>query len=193
VRSPNEKHSAISGPGLYIQKPSDLIEEKYKLEDMQYSHFTLLRRSTRGVRQSALSLTTTRFSFARCSRNHLAMQRHQVSPHTHLPKNDASIDNLVIRHRHPPAPLRSSERRKLRTRTAERFQLAPEIADNLVPDGLLSQKFSAYNGEPGVSVRSITRTRLLDPFTVNCRSSISRGAAIRSGLALGTVGRVQMS
>jgi translation initiation factor 2D len=50
------------------------------------------------------------------------------------------------------APLRSSERRKLRTRTAERFQLASEIADNLVPDGLLSQRFSAYNGEPGVSV-----------------------------------------
>ncbi|KAF8496116.1 hypothetical protein F5888DRAFT_1794721 [Russula emetica] len=48
------------------------------------------------------------------------------------------------------APLRSSERRKLRARTAERFQLAPEVADNLVPDGLLSQKFSAYNGEPGV-------------------------------------------
>ena len=52
------------------------------------------------------------------------------------------------------APLRSSERRKLRARTAERFQLAPEVADNLVPDGLLSQKFSAYNnGEPGVSGR----------------------------------------
>ncbi len=49
------------------------------------------------------------------------------------------------------APLRSSERRKLRARTAERFQLVPEVADNLVPDGLLSQKFSAYNGEPGVS------------------------------------------
>ncbi|KAI9429399.1 hypothetical protein H4582DRAFT_272349 [Lactarius indigo] len=32
----------------------------------------------------------------------------------------------------------------------ERFQLAPEIADTLVPDGLLVQKFSAYNGEPGV-------------------------------------------
>ncbi|KAI9453599.1 hypothetical protein F5148DRAFT_1277436 [Russula earlei] len=48
------------------------------------------------------------------------------------------------------APLRSSERRKLRARTAERFQLAPEVADSLVPDGLLSQKFSAYNDEPGV-------------------------------------------
>jgi hypothetical protein len=33
----------------------------------------------------------------------------------------------------------------------ERFQLAPEIVDTLVPDGLLAQRFSAYNGEPGVS------------------------------------------
>lgn len=51
------------------------------------------------------------------------------------------------------APLRSSERRKLKARTAERFQLAPELAEDLVPDGLLSQKFNAYNGEPGVSGR----------------------------------------
>ena len=49
------------------------------------------------------------------------------------------------------APLRSSDRRKLRTRVTERFQLTPEITDTLVPDGLLAQKFSAYNGEPGVS------------------------------------------
>ncbi|KAI9454256.1 hypothetical protein BJY52DRAFT_767203 [Lactarius psammicola] len=48
------------------------------------------------------------------------------------------------------APLRSSDRRKLRARTTERFQLAPEIADTLVPDGLLVQKFSAYNSESGV-------------------------------------------
>ena len=34
---------------------------------------------------------------------------------------------------------------------AERSQLAPEVADNLVPDGLLSQKFSAYNDEQDVS------------------------------------------
>jgi translation initiation factor 2D len=53
------------------------------------------------------------------------------------------------------APLRSSERRKLRAHTAERFRLASEIAENLVPDGLLSQKFSNYNGEPGVSVQSL--------------------------------------
>lgn len=62
------------------------------------------------------------------------------------------IDRHLITNPSPLAPLRSSERRKLRARIAERFQLAPDIADNLVPDGLLSQKFSAYNGEPGVSV-----------------------------------------
>ena len=54
--------------------------------------------------------------------------------------------------RHFPAPLRSSERRKLRARMTERFQLAPEAVDTLVPEGLLAQKFSAYNGEPGVRV-----------------------------------------
>lgn len=48
------------------------------------------------------------------------------------------------------APLRSSERRKLKARMTERFQLAPEIVDTLVPEGLLAQKFSAYNNEHGV-------------------------------------------
>jgi len=50
----------------------------------------------------------------------------------------------------PTAPLRSSERRRIRVRTAERFHLAPEIAEQLVPDVFLSQKFTAYNSEPGV-------------------------------------------
>ncbi|KAH9034465.1 hypothetical protein EDB85DRAFT_1863945, partial [Lactarius pseudohatsudake] len=49
-----------------------------------------------------------------------------------------------------PAPLRSSDRRKFKARTTERFQLAPEIADALMPDGLLVQMFSAYNGDPNV-------------------------------------------
>ncbi|KAH9177958.1 hypothetical protein EDB89DRAFT_2239699 [Lactarius sanguifluus] len=45
-------------------------------------------------------------------------------------------------------PHGSSDRRKFRAHTTERFQPAPEIADTLVPDGLLVQKFSTYNGEP---------------------------------------------
>ncbi|KAH9013732.1 hypothetical protein EDB85DRAFT_904431 [Lactarius pseudohatsudake] len=48
------------------------------------------------------------------------------------------------------APLRSSDRRKFKAHMTERFQLAPEIADTLVPDGLLVRKFRAYNGNPGV-------------------------------------------
>ncbi|KAH9015488.1 hypothetical protein EDB85DRAFT_2076347 [Lactarius pseudohatsudake] len=48
------------------------------------------------------------------------------------------------------APLRSSDRRKFKARMTERFQLAPEIADTLVPDGLLVRKFRAYNGNPSV-------------------------------------------
>jgi hypothetical protein len=92
------------------------------------------------------------------------------------------------------APLRSSERRKLRTRTAERFQLTSEIADNLVPDGLLSQRFIAYNGEPGVSVvRFVSDVGVdgdNDGSTRLCRSSTSLVTAIRSGSALE---RVRMS
>ncbi|KAH9013737.1 hypothetical protein EDB85DRAFT_1899571 [Lactarius pseudohatsudake] len=55
---------------------------------------------------------------------------------------------------------KSSDRRKFRARTTERFQLAHEIADTLVPGGLLVQKFSAYNGEPDVcTLLWIARTR----------------------------------
>ncbi|KAH9034460.1 hypothetical protein EDB85DRAFT_2222145 [Lactarius pseudohatsudake] len=46
--------------------------------------------------------------------------------------------------------LGSSDKRKFGACTTERFQLAPETADTLVPDGLLVQMFSAYNGEPDV-------------------------------------------
>jgi hypothetical protein len=92
------------------------------------------------------------------------------------------------------APLRSSERRKLRTRTAERFQLDSEIANNLVPDGLLSQRFSAYNGEPGVSVvqfaGDVGVDGKSDSATRFCRSSTSLVTAIRSGSVLE---RVRMS
>ncbi|KAI9432743.1 hypothetical protein H4582DRAFT_2191820 [Lactarius indigo] len=53
------------------------------------------------------------------------------------------------------APLRSSDRRKFKARTTERFQLAAEIADMLVPDGLLVRKFRAHNGTPGVPYVSV--------------------------------------
>ncbi|OSD03739.1 eukaryotic translation initiation factor SUI1 family protein [Trametes coccinea BRFM310] len=50
------------------------------------------------------------------------------------------------------APLRSSDRRKLKQRVLQSFPvLQPEEGDLLVPDGLQSQKFSTHLEEPGVA------------------------------------------
>ena len=49
------------------------------------------------------------------------------------------------------APLRSSDRRKLRQRIIETYGVSSEIGDVLVPEGLMSQKISTYTGERGVS------------------------------------------
>lgn len=51
------------------------------------------------------------------------------------------------------APLRSSDRRKFKQRVIQEFSLqdvSSEDGDRLVPDGLLSVKFSTHSGEPGV-------------------------------------------
>ena len=48
------------------------------------------------------------------------------------------------------APLRSSDRRKLKQRTVSAFGLTAEEGDALVPDGILSVKFSTHLDEPGV-------------------------------------------
>jgi len=48
------------------------------------------------------------------------------------------------------APLRSSHRKSLRQRVITTFKLTPESGDNLVPEGVLSIKFSTYSNEPGV-------------------------------------------
>ncbi|KAJ3554562.1 hypothetical protein NM688_g3040 [Phlebia brevispora] len=48
------------------------------------------------------------------------------------------------------APLRSSYRRKFKQRVVNDYGLSPEDGDLLVPEGLLSQKFSTYANEPGV-------------------------------------------
>ncbi|KAI0830089.1 eukaryotic translation initiation factor SUI1 family protein [Trametes gibbosa] len=53
------------------------------------------------------------------------------------------------------APLRSSDRRKLKQRILQSFPvLQPEEGDVLVPDGLQSQKFSTHLEEPGVAYLS---------------------------------------
>jgi translation initiation factor 2D len=48
------------------------------------------------------------------------------------------------------APLRSSDRRKLRQRAVTAFSLSPEDGDALVPDGILSVKLLTHLDEPGV-------------------------------------------
>ena len=48
------------------------------------------------------------------------------------------------------APLRSSDRRKLKQRIVATYGLTGEEGDALVPDGILSLKFSTHINEPGV-------------------------------------------
>lgn len=52
------------------------------------------------------------------------------------------------------APLRSSDRRKLKQRIESTFGLSSEDGDILVPDGILSLKFSTHLNEPGVAYLS---------------------------------------
>ncbi|KAH9477154.1 Eukaryotic translation initiation factor 2D [Psilocybe cubensis] len=52
------------------------------------------------------------------------------------------------------APLRSSDRRKLKQRAITSYSLTPEEGDVLVPDGILSVKFSTHVDEPGVAYLS---------------------------------------
>lgn len=49
------------------------------------------------------------------------------------------------------APLRGSDRRKLRQRVISEFGVSNEVGDILVPEGIQSQKFSTHLNEPGVS------------------------------------------
>lgn len=60
----------------------------------------------------------------------------------------------LTRHRALAAPLRSSDRRKLKQRVVETFSLQPEDGDVVVPEGLRSTKFSTHLGEPGVRIIS---------------------------------------
>jgi hypothetical protein len=50
------------------------------------------------------------------------------------------------------APLRTSDRKKLKQRVIEGFSLSPEIGDLLVPEGLLSVKYTSHSRVPGVRV-----------------------------------------
>lgn len=52
------------------------------------------------------------------------------------------------------APIRASDRRKLKQRVVTTFSANPEDGDTLVPDGILTAKFFNYAKEPGVSLFS---------------------------------------
>ncbi|KIM52296.1 hypothetical protein SCLCIDRAFT_18213 [Scleroderma citrinum Foug A] len=52
------------------------------------------------------------------------------------------------------APLRSSDRRKLKQRIIETYGVSSEIGDILVPEGLMSQKILTYTNERGVAYSS---------------------------------------
>jgi translation initiation factor 2D len=49
------------------------------------------------------------------------------------------------------APLRNSDRRKLKQHIIQAFSLDQDVGDELVPDGLLSVKFKTHTDEPGVA------------------------------------------
>lgn len=51
---------------------------------------------------------------------------------------------------HLLAPLKNSDRRKLKQRVVDVYSLPSELGDILVPEGLLSQKFSTHVNEHGV-------------------------------------------
>ncbi len=51
------------------------------------------------------------------------------------------------------APLRGSDRRKLRQKVVQAYQISTEEGDLLVPEGLQSVKFLTHLEEPGVRPR----------------------------------------
>ncbi|KAI0311462.1 hypothetical protein OF83DRAFT_1295388 [Amylostereum chailletii] len=53
------------------------------------------------------------------------------------------------------APLRSSDRRKLRQRIMQKFGLEQDDGDLVVPEGLLTMKISTHQGDPGVLYLSV--------------------------------------
>ncbi|KII84045.1 hypothetical protein PLICRDRAFT_57876 [Plicaturopsis crispa FD-325 SS-3] len=59
-----------------------------------------------------------------------------------------------LAHLKTSAPLRSSDRRKLKQRALQTFAIPAEEGDALVPDGLLAVKFSTHLDEPGVAYLS---------------------------------------
>ena len=70
---------------------------------------------------------------------------------------DPSPSLFVLASETIPAPLRSSDRKKLRQRVIQAFSLSPEIGELLVPEGLLSVKYTSHSRVPGVREFPVTR------------------------------------
>ena len=58
------------------------------------------------------------------------------------------------------APLRSSDRRKLKKHIVSLYGLQPEEGDILMPEGILSVKFSTHIEEHGVGCYKLRRSRI---------------------------------
>ena len=85
----------------------------------------------------------------RCSRNHCRISKPQVCIYS---CTAASAGR-------PIAPLRTSDRRKLRQRVVQTYGVSSELGDLLVPDGLMSQKVATYADDPGVSIHVTSRLK----------------------------------
>ena len=83
-----------------------------------------------------------------------------------------------------PAPLKSSERRKLRQKVVEKYSITPEIGDLLVPEGLQSQKFSTHVNEHGVRFNTTLPRRTKAYLSIMYRSHIFHQKVTRCGLRL---------
>lgn len=53
------------------------------------------------------------------------------------------------------APIRASDRRKLKQRIISMFSVNPEDGDTLIPDGILMAKFFSYTKESGVRLLTV--------------------------------------
>lgn len=53
------------------------------------------------------------------------------------------------------APIRASDRRKLKQRIISEFSVNPEDSDTLIPDGILMAKFFSYTKESGVRLLTV--------------------------------------
>lgn len=79
------------------------------------------------------------------------------------------------------APLRTSDRKKLRQRLIQEFSLSPEIGELLVPEGLLSVKYTSHSRVPGVRHSEAISWILFFFYSIASRWFTFHRMAFRSG------------